>query len=151
MAGIGPQWWHHHGTKMRGEYNPADGTVTITGSAAKLFIYPKSQQGSSKMWVVCWIVIFSFDSKVEGKLSFTTEQLCAAFGVETEKPFEAHFGQWLIDRYGADYAEQGKFIRQGDYLNIPGPGTSNDGDPNVSVMLDDDITKAIKDLVERQD
>ena len=76
----------------------------------------------------------------------TEEQLRVMFGLDNDFVTPGH-SQWLIKEYEADVAEQTLFIRKGNYLNIPCPGTAHDGDPNVSIELDDEIKEKVKELI----
>ncbi|MDD4290128.1 MAG: hypothetical protein PHH83_02510 [Patescibacteria group bacterium] len=147
-----PVWWHHHGFKMRAE--PLDKEkciLVISGSAAKITIknilseYPNYSFGDG--WLVDWEVHqwTPLGLKTIGRRQFNNEELLAAFGISSES---GDTGGWLIEEFGAESAQQGKYIRWKEYLNIPCPGTGHDGDPNVSVYIEEDIEKAIKQLLE---
>ncbi len=145
MAMFGPKWWHHHGIKMRVEkLSQANKLLIITGSAASIRITSRTMRNDDG-WYVKWEVLFDRDCKVNGQVWMATDNLRAAFGLSENS---GKFGQWLIDRFGADSAEQGMYIRYKDYLNIPCPGTGHDGDPNVSILLDDKIKEAVSKLFE---
>lgn len=136
-----PVWCHHHCTKMRIDTSNENLEFFIlTGSAASLKI---TCAGTGK-YVVLWEVIHSPAERASGSVVFTKDQLRAAFGLSD---LSGDFGGWLIDRFGASSAEQGKYIRWNDYLNIPCPGTGNDGDPNISIFLDDDIKLAVQQFL----
>ena len=47
------------------------------------------------------------------------------------------------------HMEQGLYARWNSYLNIPGIGTGNDRDPNISVYTDTNIRRAVIDLLRR--
>lgn len=143
-----PIWWHHHGSKMRVVYrDSADHRpkLFLEASAASVGISRDSARYRSPLWRVKWTVGFGHGFS-SGDISVTGEELRAAFGLSEES---GCFGDWLIERYGADSAEQGKYIRWGCFLNIPCPGTGHDGDPNVSIELDDTIKEAV-DLLMRE-
>ena len=72
------------------------------------------------------------------------EHLKMAFGLSEES---GKYGDWLIGRFGGESAEQGQFIRFENFLNIPCPGTGHDGDPNISIVLDDKIRDAVEHLL----
>lgn len=42
----------------------------------------------------------------------------------------------------------GKFLRADEYLNIPGPGTGCNGDPNISIEIDDRMRDAVRNFIE---
>lgn len=137
-----PDWCHHHRSKMRLEATGRDSLI-ISGSAAEVKIsrLPDVTYGE---WLVEWEIIQSPHEKTSGNLIFSADELRAAFGLTEQSGLHGH---WLIERYGGDSAAQGRYIRYKDYLNIPGPGTGHDGDPNVSIHLDGDIKEAILRLL----
>ncbi len=142
-----PNWCHMHGSKMKiKEPHVSNSLLIITGSAASVKI---TRYGTiaDKKWSVDWEVIQSrYDNeKSSGRVIFSSDVLRAAFGLTNDS---GDCGRWLINRYGADSAEQGKFIRWRNFLNIPCPGTGYDGDPNVSIHLDDEIKDAVRQLLQ---
>jgi hypothetical protein len=140
-----PIWCHHHGSKMRVEnFNKCNHFLVIAGSAASVRITRKSTT-VDEGWFVEWEVVQSQQAKVSGRVFFTSDDLRAAFGLSQES---GEFGDWLIEQFGADSASQGKFIRWKNFLNIPCPGTGHDGDPNVSIHIDEDIQNAVRQLLE---
>lgn len=145
-----PIWCHGHGAKMRvKEFNNENSTLVIAGSAAKVTIRraqdvePQMKNGG---WFVDWEVIQYRlgDEWVRGRRLFTDEELSGAFGLTDSS---GKYGQHIINRFGADSAEQGLYIRWRNFLNIPCPGTGHDGDPNVSIHLDAEIQNAVLDLL----
>ncbi len=142
-----PSWFHHHGTKMRlGYCNHETRTLKIASSAASLKISATAISGMGPCWKIEWRVLLSQSEKSEGTRILTYEQLAIMFNLKTgEVPTTS---QWLIDRYGGDYAHQSHFIRWNDFLNIPCPGTGHDGDPNISLLIDTTIQRAVAKLLE---
>jgi|SRR3989344_2737939 len=137
-----PDWWHGHGIKMSLrtlELTPPK--LVISGSAADLTIFDHEYKD---LWAVNWEVRQSQAEKVVGRVLMTNNQLLAAFDHSNELD---NYSEWLIDRYGATCASQSNFIRFRRFLNIPGPGTGHDGDPNISIELDEDIKKAVLKLM----
>jgi len=143
FSGMGfPIWFHHHGLKMKVDrFDSCRKFVEIKGSAAKVIIEKSDSDG----WKVSWEVQFSKDSNVEGVILMTTDELRSAFALDNKS---GPFGEWLLERFGGDSAEQGRYIRYQGYLNIPGPGTGHDGDPNVSIFLDGEVEDAVYQLIE---
>jgi len=137
MSIIGPIWWHNHGTKMQVEV-PDETSLTIAGSAAKIVITRKS--GSSG-WFIDWTIQHSGPTQASGRTFFLNDELKAAFGLTDES---GDYGDWLIEQYGGESANQGQYIRYNAFLNIPCPGTGHDGDPNVSIEIDDSIKRAVQ-------
>ncbi|MEK7080275.1 MAG: hypothetical protein AAB777_01990, partial [Patescibacteria group bacterium] len=143
MGLFGPEWWHHHGIKIRVTYKDAK-AITMEGSAARLIIW-LANPGTKCPWSVEWRVIHSQTEQVNGVVRFSVEELLTAFG--TSVIIQPSHSQWMVDVYGAECAFQGKYIRTGDFLNIPCPGTGHDGDPNISIELDDEIRDAVGQLI----
>src|SRR3989344_2130736 len=144
MVMIGPAWFHDHGHKMRLRHVDVErGMINLEASAASVQIFRGAKEA-----LVDWEVIYSPGSKVQGRISLSLAQLAAAFEVPwDEHPCGIEYSQWLLDRFGGDCAIQGCFIRFKEFLNIPGPGTGHDGDPNVSVMVDKEIREAVRDIL----
>jgi hypothetical protein len=84
------------------------------------------------------------DGETRGHVILTLPELLAAFSLSQES---GDHGDWLIEQFGADSAEQGKFIRWGPCLNIPDPGTGSDGDSNVFIYIDSAIKSAVSKLI----
>lgn len=142
-----PSWCHHHGSRMMLKtFDEESKTIIIKGPAAELMIAPHDSYGKKYpgQWVLHWKIIHSRISKVQGQVFMTSLQLSWAFDLSEGT---GKFGAWLIRDYGADSAEQGKYIREGRYLNIPCPGTGHDGDPNISIQLNDEICAAVKKII----
>lgn len=140
-----PTWYHHHGSKMRvEEFSKGNRLLVIAGSAASVRITRRAST-VDEGWFVEWEVVQSQQVKVNGRVFFTSDDLRAAFGLSQGS---GRFGNWLIEQFGADSASQGKYIRWRNYLNIPCPGTGHDGDPNVSIYIDnDEILDAVRQLL----
>ena len=144
-----PIWCHHHGSKMCVEqFDRQNQVLVISGSAAKVIIRKASSvYPGAKGWFVDWEVVQCklYEEGVHGRSRFNDEDIKAAFGLSESS---GKFGEWLIKQFGADSAEQGKYIRWKNFLNIPCPGTGHDGDPNVSIHLDEEIQNAVRQLLE---
>lgn len=139
-----PVWWHHHGTKLRPDKSGFDGrnkTLTLKASAAEVLIQAAADGGG---WRIDYEIRHSSDTLITGRLWMSDANLRTAFGLSNE--CEAEFGQCIIDAHGGDVACQGRYIRCGNWLNLPGPGTGHDGDANVSILLDEEIKEAIGKL-----
>lgn len=140
-----PIWFHHHGIKMMlKEVDAASGHLAITGSAAWVDIDQIPEKRDR--WNVVWKVKHSYSEQVMGLTVMRNQTLARAFGLDDETD---RLSLWLITRYGGTSAEQGQYIRYRDYLNINCPGTGHDGDPNVSIFLDEEIKQAIRQILGR--
>lgn len=137
----GPIWWHHHGMKMRVLGLNLEGTLLWLQSSAAEVTISVTKGG----WFVGWTLVQSQTEKISGKVFMDKKALRQAFGLENgDVPSHS---RWLIDQYGGTVARQGQFIRFENFLNIPCPGTGHDGDPNVSIDLDDSIKAAVQNMV----
>lgn len=142
-----PIWCHHHCYKMsaKGANNIQGSSLIIKGSAATLHIAFDPKIGRAEApWVLSWEIKYSFTEKVVGVTVFTTEDMKQAFGLTDDRPDEEN---WLLERFGGSAAQQGHYIRYGPFLNIPGPGTGHDGDPNISIKIDSEIKAAVVKLI----
>lgn len=146
MATVGPKWWHHHGMKIGVQKVDREmRTVVLKASAAQLTISPFKTTTVKGRWLVEWEVVQSMNEKVKGSIIFSREEIETAFGLSQKVP--ERWDQWLIQQYDAHFAHQGKYIRRGNYLNIPCPGTGHDGDPNISIKLSEQICSAVQNIL----
>jgi len=125
------------------EFDSGNHLLVIAGSAARVRITRRATT-VDEGWFVDWEVVQTQQEKVNGRVIFTSDDLRAAFGLSEES---GRFGDWLIKRFGADSAAQGRYIRWKNFLNIPCPGTGHDGDPNVSIHFDEEIQDAVRQLL----
>ena len=144
-----PDWCHLHGSKIDVEkLDLTTNQLVLSGSAAKLTIIKCSELFSKHFneWIVDWKVVqcVPYQEETNGRVRFSKEELEAAFMLSDKTGI---FGDWIIERYGAHSAEQGKYIRWMNYLNIPCPGTGHDGDPNISIHITEEIQEAVKKLI----
>lgn len=143
-----PEWCHLHATKMmvvdenQEGYDP--NKLKIKGSAAEVSIAELREVPG--FWGVEWKVIHSQIEFAQGRIAMTKDDLEMAFGISDEI---GKYGTAILERYGGTTASQGKYVRWRNFLNIPGPGTGHDGDPNVSIELDDQIKSAVRKLIHR--
>ncbi|MFW0862024.1 MAG: hypothetical protein ACKKL6_00340 [Candidatus Komeilibacteria bacterium] len=141
-----PDWHHHHSHKVTVDEDRKD-YLRLRGSAVvvEIFLNPQTISAAYK-WLVKWKVVQVHQiQEVTGQRCFSDDDLKSAFGLSTTS---GEHGEWMISRFGATVAEQAKYIRWRDYLNIPGPGIGHDGDPNVSILLSDEIKWAVRNLLE---
>ena len=138
-----PDWFNRHGQKMMLVDSVLGEQLAIASpNAARLSIF----RAGKKDWFVVWIMQFGpFNQHVQGQLRFSPYELAAAFGLRTLDPDPRD--AWMQSRWEFAAAVQGRFIMQGPYLNIPGPGTGNDGDPNISIETDPEIRNAVTMLL----
>lgn len=120
------------------------GHIAIAGSAAWVNIDQAPEKEGE--WNVAWKVKHSYRKHVTGLTVMHDQTLARAFGLEDDI---YNHSLWLISGYGGTSAEQGQYIRYRDYLNINCPGTGHDGDPNVSIVLDEQIKQAIRQILGR--
>lgn len=134
-----PIWWHHHGIKL-GLMTKLKQSLRLESSAAELSIsYLRKNE-----WEVCWKVGQVGDQGSSGMVIFSSKELREAFDYRVVPKKNESF---LFVRFGATAARQGKFIRTDRFLNIPCPGTGYDGDPNISILLTQEIVEAVRKLL----
>lgn len=143
-----PNWCHMHGSKMSVRNFDQENSILVLDSSAATVVITK---GSSMFpghegWFVDWKVVQSAPQKVgvQGRAWFSDQDIKSAFGLSN---ISGKYDHWLIEQYGADVAEQGRYIRWKNYLNIPCPGTAHYGDPNVSIHLEENIRNAVQKLI----
>ena len=154
MGAFGPVWWHHHGIKMDHPtyVRLSRGAVVmrIEASAAELTVRGTCQLEDGKVkriWNIEWRVVQSYPGAfgTTGRTRLNDQGLARAFGLDDS--VDPYGGEALVQKYGATTAKQGGFIRLAEYLNIPCPGTGNDGDPNISLWISDEIKQAVTQML----
>ncbi len=141
-----PNWWHGHGIKMAvGKLDLEEHTLHLNGGGG-VISFKITRRGllNGAGWCVLWALRHEPESESFGSRVFNSAELRAAFHLveETSPPSR------LALRFDADVAVQGKFIRCGQFLNIPGPGTGHDGDVNISIFVEDTIKEAVSRLIQ---
>jgi hypothetical protein len=138
---FGPVWWHRHGSKLRVSLlNTSEKILVLKSVAASLDIRLTAEAG---FWCVTWYIKNSQTESVRGNMIFNTDFLEAAFGL---RKLLDPSPVWM-EKYNADVGRQGRFIRKCYFLNIPGPGTGHDCDPNISIEVTEEIRNAVKLLI----
>lgn len=139
-----PTWFHPQGMKMLvKEFLPRDHYLLIMSRAAKLKIV-KCEARLPDSWIVDWEIVQNQHENSSGRIIMPTGVLRAAFALEAADTDLS--SQWLIRRYGGDFADQGRCIRWGNFLNIPHPGTGHDGDLNLSLYVTRDMQEDVRQL-----
>lgn len=144
-CGDAPVWWHPDGVRMRPLSGYQEHKLQIFSDRAVLAISPDEDSHEHGIWFLAWRITRTSALSIEVKLKIPEEILRRAFALD-RGPHGSD--EWLLKHYGADSAARGYYIRAGNYLNIPGPGTGRDGDPNVSILLDEDIQELLRGLLE---
>lgn len=146
-----PNWYNRQGWGMElDRSNTAQtqmGLKSLYGSD-KLCVRYDPRAETDTPWSLAWMLFGSGSERVNGLVRFTAEDLRAAFGIADSitGPW-ADGSRWLLERYAATVAHQGRFIRLGRFLNLPCPGTGQHGDPNVSVFLNNGIVTAVRYII----
>lgn len=153
MSSWGPDWWHSHGAKMNIKHLNINGycpSLKLQASAAELEVrrnYLVEENVNVRIWELHWRVVQSYPEGCEsrGKTIVYDDGLRKAFGLDDSFDLA---GEFIIKKYKAvTTARWGCFIRYKEFLNIPCPGTGCDGDPNVSVLVTEEIQEAITKML----
>lgn len=147
-----PGWWNPQGHAIK---VGTSGTV-LTGEKADLALQSKEsldafikirQVYSRDKYTLAWRVNHSggFDTPyTAGSIEVNSNDLKLMFAfLDGAEEGSA----WMLRQYGGTAAVQGKFLRHNRYLNIPGPGTGEDGDANISIFVSDEIMMAVRDML----
>ncbi len=138
-----PHWWHHAGREMQVEHKPPSKEekwllpgVHITSSLATVMICPVDGKRPWKLWEVDYKITFGTgQGKVNGRILLPPHELRSAFGL----PGTSDRSQGLT------------YIRWGPFLNVPCQGTGQGNDPNLSILVSEEMRVAIKKLLEGKD
>ena len=144
-----PDWFQSHGGKMRIEvFDIKKKRLVLAGSAAWLSIYRLRRRDPDGRWLIRWGITHSPTNEVRGRLVMDDMLMIMAFNLRNCKVlFRPSLHHTLPQIQDADTAVASRFIRKGPFLNIPCPGTGYAGDPNVSVLIRDDMREAVRQLL----
>lgn len=137
-----PKWWNKDGHEVR-LINSGESNKTFSLETSHINLTAKKVVDGT--WIVTWEKTYDdgSDSMISGRIRLLAEDVKSAFGLAGSDSIEdVDFAQ----RFGADCARIGFFIRKGDFLNLPDPGTGESKDPNVSIFLTPEIKKAVRKL-----
>lgn len=154
-----PNWWHEGGVKLQPAHCtliPHDSTPTFQLKFSsdwysdRVNLTVQTVVGVGDDWGVTWRVrhdrYYPGAPHAEGLTHFNDLGFAEAFGLTDNFPPFQGLDAELVARYSVTVARAGKFIRAGNFLNIPGPGTGLDGDSNLSIYLSDDVKDAAKGI-----
>lgn len=134
-------WWFREGSKMvLNKELSIKGNVQIENKNTMLRVYRES--GS---WEIQWNVDHGFRIFLYGQIRLSTEALQAAFGV-TDKCKEND--RAFAKKFGATILVPNVFIRNDQIVSFPGYSTGFLISPVISLALDNEITGAIRELIE---
>ena len=141
-----PEWHNPRSREMRLE--KADSShVSISGPTSRLIIVELldllGAEVTSK-WIVRRELYSEEEWLTRDEITMDARQLCDAFGLNDKPEYE---DQWGDTAYEHTAFEAGRYFRYDQYLNIPNPGTGEDGDPNISILITDDMKHAIAAMV----
>jgi hypothetical protein len=111
--------------------------LSLRNGSAHLSIMPAGDAG----WLMKYHNNLSAESDglssfLEGRVYLDTSAIRSVFGLPPQNRTEEHQDEARI---------RSQFIRSGNFLNVPGPGSGQEGDANISIY----ITQEIKDAVMR--
>lgn len=132
-----PIWCHHNGARMHlTQFDKGKHYLMIANEEGEsIKITPQNQKEDE--WKVEWRINEYFDIVV-----FKSSELKTAFGLSNDP---GKTGFQIIQEFGAHSAEENKYIRYGDFLNIPHANTENAR--YISIYIDDEIRNAISKLL----
>jgi hypothetical protein len=143
-AGSPPAWWHVHGFKMDLQkidqhMNLHHAFLSIGTRVASVQI-AADDSGRTMSFSLHWSLIHS-RGRVAGTIYMFADVLAAIFGMTDVIPLGS---ESFVTKYKATTGVRGIFLRQGNYLSLPCPGTGADGDPNISLYLTPEIRTAVE-------
>lgn len=145
-----PNWFYPKDCEMSvRSFRPRKRILVIGWGGHSLTIKPAPiEQGDPEEWEVSWEITLASlwsDEATRGLRRLDINELCAAFRLSEDRDPVSDLP--LIERYSATDGVEGKFIRFGQCLNIPCPGTGYLGDPNLSILVTDEIRDAVRKLL----
>lgn len=143
-----PFWFFGKGTGMKlGSIDLKKKTLTISWGAKLTISFDEQQTKNAKgvWWKINWEIEGSVN--VKANTSLDNDELMGAFALRPYFDIHSSWGDWALERYGANSISIGSYIRSGDFLNIPGPGIGRGADANISLLLRENMRAAVLLLV----
>ncbi len=138
-----PPWWNTMGSFVY-QTNLSDvTTLTFTSKSAHLKISRRPKH--KKTFGVRWI-IYTKTGKVDGYRIFTAQELCTAFACCAGDLTPSGNPSYATD-HDAEFGVPDIFIRDGEFLNIPGPASDAFDRTKISIKVTDAISHAVKLLI----
>lgn len=146
-----PSWWSPKGDRMVLDSYKQDEYLKYAKEGVASLTLRLVYIGGARHVSISWSIVHDVLSEehrceVSGTVLLTHAQAVRAFHVTRGSVGSARReveDAVFASAYRADDGSQGLFVRQGRYLNIPGPGTGMQGDPNISFYIDDDVKAAV--------
>jgi len=129
---------------------PEKGKLELCVAGRSTLLINPYDSKSREHWLVEWSVLERAypNWMTNGRRLLSIQDLSAAFGQTNAHTLQdAEF----IARFEADAGKIGLYLRKGDYLNIPGPGTGELGDPNLSLVLTSEIKESVLKIIRGSD
>jgi len=151
-----PNWWHGHGSKISSGPSESGQDFLIWRASAATLIIRWILVDDGHNWQIEWQIVWSAEAQVKGVIVIDLEKLKVMFGLQSHftKSKDIQHANWLVAQVGGTTGRQGAFIRwdppwihTGSFLNIPHPGFGHDGDPNLSVSVDEEMRQAIATFI----
>ena len=145
-----PIWWSTKGDKMDIEELNVPGKCLILTASVARFEIRYAVGRPDFPWTITWRIIHAWGGSIEnsecdrGCRWMNDFELGAAFGLANNVVVGDLPGD---PRLIPDVFIQGKAIRLGSHLNIPHPGTGQQGDPNISIRVTPEITEGVRRLL----
>lgn len=138
-----PDWWMRKGYQIDAIPEGTDQLQLVSGKYAEMNI----SRSAPNRWNITWNLEHG-DGRVTGEIKMSDDELAGAFGL-TNFGFEAPEPMLpsILKNHHFDVYMPGTYVRYGQYLNIPCPGTGMLGDPNFSICLDEQVMSAIAKLL----
>jgi len=136
QTGKHPEWWNASGgANYVSSTTVMPGEITITTGSCHLKV--------TRAGRVRWLMFGKGGRQrngVQGIRTFKKEELLTALDKTDHKGLTDEI---YAKRFSAELALPGLFIRSGNFLNIPGPGTGYDGDANISIYLNEALRASL--------
>ena len=135
---VQPKWWHAGGNKLEVHEIVLEGTnpcVKLKSKKVTITITPDMR--NKNHWKLKWSILHvGRASSIDGEVTLSDHEMQNAF--------------LRASTQGKEISNSGYYCRLEDWLNIPNPGTGEDGDANVSIKVgegNDHISWAVARLM----
>lgn len=139
-----PEWFHGREFGFRSHFTTHEGTPALVLSYSE----HATELDRIVIWRARpheWHVQCSISGHGNQFVDLRTDELETAFKLKGSAERNAN-GE---EMHAREHVANGRYIRQGRFLNIPGPGSEHWPDNAASIYIDDEIRAAVEDLIQR--
>jgi hypothetical protein len=140
-----PDWHHSGSSKLRvTDHSEAHQFMELVSGGSRVTVGKFA--GPGKGWTIQYELTHGPHSHTKGQVLLSSAELAWAFALADDCTGQ-EVDQILLDMYGGDACKVGGYFRSGMHLNVPGPGHGYHGDPNLSILITEEMQRIVRKML----